>query len=123
MVVLFQHQRGKVPKKSTRVPGLDHQRILRSQFDADYPLYFTTGRYREHYNSGAQTRLVGVLRKAKPRPVLQVHPTAARRYAVEPGTVVTTTVFGLAEAVAPPAWTAAPVPWSRPVPVVSVAST
>src|SRR5437588_6336004 len=31
--------------------------------------------------------------------------------------VVTTTVLGLAEAVAPPAWTAAPVPWSRPVPV------
>ena len=24
-----------------------------------YPLYFTTGRYQEHYNSGAQTRLVG----------------------------------------------------------------
>ncbi len=27
--------------------------------DAAYPLYFTTGRYREHYNSGAQTRRVG----------------------------------------------------------------
>ena len=25
---------------------------------AQYPLYFTTGRYREHYNSGAQTRRV-----------------------------------------------------------------
>ena len=25
--------------------------------DAEYPFYFTTGRYKEHYNSGAQTRL------------------------------------------------------------------
>ena len=31
--------------------------------DAAYPLYFTTGRYREHYNSGAQTRRVGALRR------------------------------------------------------------
>ena len=29
---------------------------------------FTTGRYREHYNTGAQTRLVAALRKARPRP-------------------------------------------------------
>ena len=45
--------------------------------DAGYPFFFTTGRYREHYNSGAQTRLVGALTKAKPRPVLQIHPAAA----------------------------------------------
>jgi assimilatory nitrate reductase catalytic subunit len=46
--------------------------------DAQYPFYFTTGRYREHYNSGAQTRLVGTLIKAKPSPILQIHPAAAR---------------------------------------------
>ena len=35
--------------------------------DADYPLYFTTGRYKEHYNSGAQTRRVARARRRQAR--------------------------------------------------------
>src|SRR5262249_24844743 len=50
--------------------------------DADFPLYFTTGRYQEHYNSGAQTRRVGKLTGAKPVPRLQLHPELARRLGV-----------------------------------------
>ncbi|HYQ14108.1 MAG TPA: molybdopterin oxidoreductase family protein, partial [Polyangiaceae bacterium] len=46
--------------------------------DADYPLYFTTGRYKEHYNSGAQTRRVAQLEDAKPEPRVQIHPRLAR---------------------------------------------
>ncbi|MGH9305678.1 MAG: molybdopterin-dependent oxidoreductase [Acidimicrobiales bacterium] len=46
--------------------------------DSDYPLYFTTGRYREHYNSGAQTRRVGRLQQARPEPRLQLHPILAK---------------------------------------------
>jgi assimilatory nitrate reductase catalytic subunit len=57
--------------------------------DSRYPFYFTTGRYREHYNSGAQTRIVGALVRARPRPVLQIHPSAARRHRVESGSFVT----------------------------------
>jgi assimilatory nitrate reductase catalytic subunit len=53
--------------------------------DADYPLYFTTGRYKEHYNSGAQTRLVGELAAAKPRPRVQVHPRLAAQLGLSPG--------------------------------------
>jgi assimilatory nitrate reductase catalytic subunit len=53
--------------------------------DADYPYYLTTGRYKEHYNSGAQTRRVGTLTEAKPLPRLQIHPRLARRLAVAPG--------------------------------------
>jgi len=45
--------------------------------DGDYPLYFTTGRYREHYNSGAQTRQVAALVDARPEPRLQIHPRLA----------------------------------------------
>lgn len=45
--------------------------------DADYPLYFTTGRYKEHYNSGAQTRRVSELEDAKPVPRVQIHPRLA----------------------------------------------
>ncbi|MDB4980304.1 MAG: narB1 [Myxococcales bacterium] len=45
--------------------------------DGEYPLYFTTGRYREHYNSGAQTRQIKALTDAKPEPRVQVHPRLA----------------------------------------------
>lgn len=53
--------------------------------DEQYPLYFTTGRYREHYNSGAQTRRVKPLTDAKPIPKLQMHPLLARDVGVGDG--------------------------------------
>src|SRR6478752_609772 len=53
--------------------------------DDNYPLYFTTGRYKEHYNSGAQTRLVEALRDAKPEPLVQIHPRLAASLGVAPG--------------------------------------
>jgi assimilatory nitrate reductase catalytic subunit len=53
--------------------------------DADYPFYFTTGRYREHYNSGAQTRKVSDLVEARPEPRAQIHPRLATRLGVRPG--------------------------------------
>ena len=53
--------------------------------DADYPYFFTTGRYKEHYNSGAQTRQVTALCDAKPEPKVQVHPRLAQRLGVVPG--------------------------------------
>jgi assimilatory nitrate reductase catalytic subunit len=53
--------------------------------DAIYPLYFTTGRYKEHYNSGAQTRRVDALVDAKPEPRVQVHPRLAAHLGVTDG--------------------------------------
>jgi assimilatory nitrate reductase catalytic subunit len=53
--------------------------------DAAYPLYFTTGRYKEHYNSGAQTRRVDALLDAKPEPRLQLHPRLAASLGVSEG--------------------------------------
>jgi assimilatory nitrate reductase catalytic subunit len=53
--------------------------------DAAYPLYFTTGRYKEHYNSGAQTRLVEPLREAQPEPKVQIHPRLAAQLGVAQG--------------------------------------
>ncbi|MGC4089381.1 MAG: molybdopterin oxidoreductase family protein [Polyangiaceae bacterium] len=50
--------------------------------DANYPLYFTTGRYKEHYNSGAQTRRVAALIDQKPLPRVEVHPDLAARLGV-----------------------------------------
>jgi assimilatory nitrate reductase catalytic subunit len=57
--------------------------------NAEFPLYFTTGRYKEHYNSGAQTRIIGQLRNARPVPSLQLHPQLARRHRVVAGSRVT----------------------------------
>jgi len=51
----------------------------------DYPLFFTTGRYKEHYNSGAQTRRVDQLVDAKAEPRLQLHPRLAERLGVREG--------------------------------------
>jgi len=53
--------------------------------DDEYPLYFTTGRYKEHYNSGAQTRRVAKLVDAKPEPRLQMHPELGARLGVGEG--------------------------------------
>jgi assimilatory nitrate reductase catalytic subunit len=57
--------------------------------DDQFPLYFTTGRYQEHYNSGAQTRRVSRLAVAKPAPRLQLHPELATRLGVGDGWLVT----------------------------------
>ena len=56
--------------------------------DAEFPLFFTTGRYKEHYNSGAQTRVVSRLRNTKPTPRLELHPRLARRHRVVTGSRV-----------------------------------
>ncbi len=56
--------------------------------DGAYPIAFTTGRYKEHYNSGAQTRLVARLTEARPVARLQVHPRLAARYGIKSGSVV-----------------------------------
>jgi assimilatory nitrate reductase catalytic subunit len=57
--------------------------------DAAFPLFFTTGRYKEHYNSGAQTRQVAKLNGARPLPRLELHPRLARRHRVVTGSRVT----------------------------------
>jgi assimilatory nitrate reductase catalytic subunit len=56
--------------------------------DRDYPLYLTTGRYREHYNSGTQTRNLERLSRAKPSPHVQLHPVLAGQLGVEEGAPV-----------------------------------
>jgi assimilatory nitrate reductase catalytic subunit len=57
--------------------------------DDEYPLYFTTGRYKEHYNSGAQTRRVEVLEQAQPEPRLEMHARLAETLGIGDGEWVT----------------------------------
>lgn len=56
--------------------------------DREYPIYFTTGRYREHYNSGAQTRRMPTTISRKPEPLLQMHPRLAKQLGVGDGELV-----------------------------------
>ncbi|MGW4111855.1 molybdopterin oxidoreductase family protein [Actinosynnema sp. NPDC004786] len=53
--------------------------------DADYPLQATTGRVLQHYQSGAQTRLVGELNRAEPEAYVEVHPDTATRAGLRHG--------------------------------------
>lgn len=79
----FHHADGKA-----RFHAVEH-RPAGEEPDAAYPLYFTTGRYQEHYNSGAQTRLVSKLAGAKPVPRLQLHPELAEQHGIADGWLVT----------------------------------
>lgn len=45
--------------------------------DADYPLYATTGRVLQHYQSGAQTRRVPELMNSVPEAFVEIHPDTA----------------------------------------------
>ena len=53
--------------------------------DADFPLFGTTGRVLQHYQSGAQTRRVAELAKAQPEAFVEVHPDTARRAGLSDG--------------------------------------
>jgi assimilatory nitrate reductase catalytic subunit len=53
--------------------------------DAEYPLQATTGRVLQHYQSGAQTRLVPELVAAVPDAYVEVHPDTAARAGLADG--------------------------------------
>jgi formate dehydrogenase alpha subunit len=51
--------------------------------DDRYPLLLSTGRVREHYNSGTMSRRVAELDSVYPEPLLEIHPTDAQRFGVK----------------------------------------
>ncbi len=79
---LFHHADGRA-----KFFAVEH-RAAGEEPDAEFPLFFTTGRYKEHYNSGAQTRAVGKLHSAQPAPQLELHPRLARRHRIATGSRV-----------------------------------
>jgi assimilatory nitrate reductase catalytic subunit len=56
--------------------------------DAAYPVYLTTGRVLQHYQSGAQTRRVAALREAVPEAFIEMHPDLAEHHDVIEGDVM-----------------------------------
>ncbi|HEY1700329.1 MAG TPA: molybdopterin oxidoreductase family protein [Trebonia sp.] len=57
--------------------------------DEEYPLFGTTGRILQHYQSGAQTRRVAELAEAASEAFVEVHPDTARRAGLADGTLAT----------------------------------
>ncbi|WP_367658043.1 molybdopterin oxidoreductase family protein [Streptomyces sp. TG1A-8] len=53
--------------------------------DEEYPLYLSTGRIMQHYQSGAQTRRVPTLLAGAPRPFVELHPDLAAGLGIEEG--------------------------------------
>lgn len=64
------------PDGRARFFPVEH-RPAAEDLDAEYPVYLTTGRLLQHYQSGAQTRRVAALREAQPEPFVEMHPDLA----------------------------------------------
>lgn len=64
---------------------------LSEEPDDDYPLWLTTGRVLQHYQSGTQTRRVTALAAAEPHAYVEIHPQTAARHGIEGGQEVQVT--------------------------------
>jgi assimilatory nitrate reductase catalytic subunit len=75
------------PDGRARFFPVEH-RPAAEDIDAEYPVYLTTGRLLQHYQSGAQTRRVPALRAIHPEPFVEVHPDLAAARALCDGDMV-----------------------------------
>jgi assimilatory nitrate reductase catalytic subunit len=72
------------PDGRARFVPVEHRPVA-EDLDADYPVYLTTGRLLAHYQSGAQTRRIPVLRQAQPEPLAEMHPDLAAAHHLHDG--------------------------------------
>ena len=72
------------PDGRARFVPVEHRPVA-EDLDADYPVYLTTGRVLQHYQSGAQTRRIAALNDAQPEPIVEVHPDLAELHDLQEG--------------------------------------
>jgi assimilatory nitrate reductase catalytic subunit len=72
------------PGGRARFTPVDHRDAAELP-DTDYPLYATTGRILQHYQTGVQTRRVAELAAAAPEAFVEVNPDTARRAGLADG--------------------------------------
>jgi assimilatory nitrate reductase catalytic subunit len=72
------------PDGRARFVPVEH-RAVAEELDADYPVFLTTGRLLQHYQSGAQTRRIAPLAEAQPEPMVEIHPDLADLHGIEEG--------------------------------------
>jgi assimilatory nitrate reductase catalytic subunit len=81
--VLFRERFSTPDGRARFIPVASH---LDSEYtNATYPWTLTTGRVREHYLSGTQTRRTARLATAVPEPVAELHPALAARFGITNG--------------------------------------
>ena len=72
------------PDGLARFVAVEH-RAAAEDLDREYPVYLTTGRLLQHYQSGAQTRRITALAEAQPEPMVEIHPDLAELQALDEG--------------------------------------
>ena len=72
------------PDGRARFVPVEH-RAPAEDIDAEYPVYLTTGRLLQHYQSGAQTRRIAALHGAQPVPFVELHPDLAELHVLDEG--------------------------------------
>jgi assimilatory nitrate reductase catalytic subunit len=72
------------PDGRARFVAVDHRPPV-EDVDTAFPVYLTTGRVLQHYQSGAQTRRVAALRSAVPEAFVEIHPDLAGQHDVADG--------------------------------------
>ena len=72
------------PDGRARFVAVEH-RAVAEDVDAEYPVYLTTGRLLQHYQSGAQTRRIRDLATAQPEPLIELHPDLAELHDIADG--------------------------------------
>lgn len=77
-------ERFATPDGRARFHAVDH-RTIAEEPDKEYPLYLTTGRVMQQYQSGTQTRRVQRLLEAAPEPFVEIHPSMASVYKISDG--------------------------------------
>jgi assimilatory nitrate reductase catalytic subunit len=75
------------PDGLARFHAVEH-RSAAEEPDSDYPLYLTTGRVMQQYQSGTQTRRVKQLSEAAPGAFVEIHPSMALSYGISQGDAV-----------------------------------
>jgi assimilatory nitrate reductase catalytic subunit len=77
-------ERFATPDGRARFTAVEHRPVA-EDIDAAYPVYLTTGRVLQHYQSGAQTRRIPALNDAVPVAFVELHPDLAERTGVADG--------------------------------------
>jgi assimilatory nitrate reductase catalytic subunit len=72
------------PDRRARFIAVTHRPVA-EDVDANFPIYLTTGRVLQQYQSGAQTRRVPELAEAAPEPHVEIHPDLAGRTGLTDG--------------------------------------
>jgi assimilatory nitrate reductase catalytic subunit len=75
------------PDGRARFVPVEHRPVA-EDLDRDYPVYLTTGRLLQHYQSGAQTRRIAPLAAAQSEPMVEIHPDLAELHDLQEGDAV-----------------------------------